>query len=184
MKINKNTIHLKQNLKLLVLFVLTVAIGWLLWTINQNQMRFLTVSSGSMEPAIPVGSLLITKTRSVYSIGQVITYADTNESLLISHRITDVYLDDQGLFFLTKGDANDAVDSNKIRNSAIIGAQDHVIPYAGYIVAYLQTSIGFILFVVVPGGFLISSELIALFNEFRKLRSSKEDSFGLQVLTT
>lgn len=52
-------------------------------------------------------------------IGDIISYKEGND--LIVHRIVDIGRDDLGLYYITKGDNNNAVDPNKIRREQIQG---------------------------------------------------------------
>ena len=72
--------------------------------------------TNSMDPVIDKGShaiKLVPKDDSELSIGDIVSYESPNG--VIIHRIVDVREDDEGLFYVMKGDNNDNVDSQKVR---------------------------------------------------------------------
>lgn len=72
------------------------------------------VASGSMEPAIHVGELVVVDTRSQVHEGDVIMYLDS-DSRLITHRV--IYMDAEQL--ITQGDANDIADTPIVAASVV-----------------------------------------------------------------
>lgn len=66
---------------------------------------FAHVVSGSMEPTVPVGSLIAVQEQEEYQVGDIVMYRHEN-GLIVTHRI--VALD--GDTIITKGDANNATD--------------------------------------------------------------------------
>ncbi len=111
------------------------------------------VLSGSMEPHIPTGSVIYTKDPDIEGLqkGDIITFKLAGGKVA-THRIDSVEGSGQTLSFITKGDANDAVDANPVLPGNIIGEYVAVIPYAGYIINYVQS----------PSGIFVSIAVIAL----------------------
>lgn len=74
--------------------------------------RTLTVVTGSMEPTLPVGSLLLFTPvdASAVSVGDVITFHPPNSADLVTHRVVSVDRHDGTTAISTKGDANDGAD--------------------------------------------------------------------------
>ena len=76
-----------------------------------------TVLTGSMAPALPVGSLVVTATVPGASVrpGDVITFeVPGRPGMLVTHRVHSL-VDVQGVpFFVTKGDANGVTDGWRI----------------------------------------------------------------------
>jgi signal peptidase len=91
------------------------------------------VGGGSMEPSIPLGSLVIvTRTDAMtVGVGDVLTIRADN-GVVFTHRVTRIVDLAEGRFFETKGDANQAPDGSLVPARAIIGAADVSIPFAGY----------------------------------------------------
>ncbi|MBO8169571.1 MAG: signal peptidase I [Thermoanaerobacteraceae bacterium] len=102
--------------------------------------RFLVVISGSMEPEIPVGTLVAVKPVSPGSIreGDVITFRDhDNPEVLVTHRV--VGLTDNG-YFVTKGDANEAADPVPVSAGDLVGKNFFRLPYIGYLAIIFKRS--------------------------------------------
>lgn len=85
------------------------------------------VISGSMEPTIKVGDIIIIKKSNDVKVGDVVTYIDDNE--YITHRVVSIDKDK----VVTKGDANNTNDS-EIKKSMIMGK------YVLTITKYLEVS--------------------------------------------
>lgn len=105
------------------------------------------VMSGSMEPTLGVGDLIINRTQDNYAVGDVITF-DTGTNLT-THRITEVTKEG----FITQGDANNAADSDVVSLEAVVGKVVASVPQAGDAVLFLKSPIGLSILLFV--GFLI-----------------------------
>lgn len=118
----------------LLVFFITVVLVLLIpriFLISQH-----VVLSGSMEPAIPTGSLCYLSHRvdvDEIRIGQIIGYQRPDGSLVI-HRVTKIEED----AIYTKGDANDQEDLAPVQKKDYYGMVVYSIPYLGYLTAFLQ----------------------------------------------
>ena len=130
------------------------------------------VMSGSMNPAVKLGSVVIVKPESSYRPGDIITYApDGNKENPITHRIVFRKFPEGPAgepVFITAGDANDDFDSVQVGPANVIGRVQFSIPYLGYLVSLAKQPYGFILFVIVPATIVIYEELKILLGELRK----------------
>lgn len=144
MKFDKKTL-----LRYVAIGVLAVLIGTGVYSLNasrligdQMPMPFgygaSVVLSGSMEPALSVGDLLIVKQTDSYAQGDIVVYQSGR--MAVVHRIVSL----DGETALTKGDANTAYDE-PIMRSAIKGKVISVIPLLGYPVWALKSPLGVIL---------------------------------------
>lgn len=141
------------------------------------------VRSGSMEPAIPTGSLVLIEPASDYSVGDVITFgADTPTSIPTSHRIVSIEVKDGTTYYATKGDANKTADPNETPTNKVIGRVIFSIPAIGYILAFSKTQLGFALLVLIPAALIICYELIGIVNEVRALRRRKREGSAVRSL--
>ena len=92
------------------------------------------VLTGSMEPAISPGDIIITTpiTRKEPKIGDVVAYEakrfNGENVAVFSHRIISGNINDG---FVVKGDANKSPDSQKAKGSDILGVVLFVIPFIG-----------------------------------------------------
>lgn len=77
----------------------------------------LRVDSGSMEPSISVGDILIIKECGNYEVNDVVTYNVDND-YLVTHRIIEKKEDNN---FVTKGDNNNTKDTDKVTKENIEG---------------------------------------------------------------
>jgi signal peptidase len=135
--------------------------------------RLFIVQSGSMEPAIKVGSLIFTKSNSEYEEGDIVTRKIEDEKETITHRIVEKLENGN---FITKGDANNTEDKEEVQKEDIVGKTYLIVPYLGYPVAYAQTSQGFIFLIVIPATIFIYEELRKIKKEIAKKFKKKTDN--------
>lgn len=102
----------------------------------------LTVLTGSMQPTIPAGSVVVVKQvepRSI-ALGDVITYATTDSMTgaaeLVTHRVVGIQ---PGPVFVTKGDANQVVDERPVRADQVRGRVWYHLPLLGSLRGWLFT---------------------------------------------
>jgi len=126
--------------------------------------KLVTVQSGSMQPAISVGSLVLVKPAGEYAVDEVITFKTGRAPT--THRINRI----EAGVIITKGDANDTPDSEPVRPENIIGKVVLSLPYAGYPVTFAKSKEGFLLLIVIPATLIIYSEILNIKNEIKKLR--------------
>ena len=101
------------------------------------------VISGSMEPAIPTGSMVYSAQTepSLLEEGDVIVfYSTVIGSTPVTHRVVENHISDGEI--ITKGDANEQNDLSPVQYSNIIGKVVLHIPMLGYIAAPLGTTMG------------------------------------------
>lgn len=137
--------------------------------------KILIVQSGSMEPAIKTGAVVVVKPTDNYQINDVITFAGENSKKSTTHRIIDIEDTDGKKNFVTKGDANNAEDSNRITEEKIIGKVLFSVPYVGYVVAAAKEPLGFVLLIIVPASLIIIDEAGKIYKEIKKKKEKKED---------
>lgn len=91
------------------------------------------VATGSMEPAIKSGSLLLTKKIELENIQEkdVLTFRDKNNTIYFTHRVTKV--DKINRIIYTKGDANQLEDPSPTGYEYVKGRVEKVIPFLGYV---------------------------------------------------
>lgn len=100
-----------------------------------------TVLSGSMEPQYHVGSVIYIKEvdPQTLSVGDPITFRLVNGTV-VTHRIEEI-MTENGLYFRTKGDANNISDS-PIEASSIMGKPVFSIPLLGFVANFIQNPPG------------------------------------------
>lgn len=126
-----------STILLIVLFALAV----LLIGPNLLGMKSLAVLSGSMEPKIPVGSIVYIDDVEPETLQKddVITYS-IGGGTMVTHRVVEVDTTNQTI--TTKGDANEVQDANPVAFSQVVGKMKMHVPYLGYISIYIRTPLG------------------------------------------
>lgn len=113
--------------------VLATLIGLLLWAALPAVIGWTptTVMTGSMEPRIHPGDIVVAKPVSADQVhrGQVLLFQDPDHA---DHLRLHRYLDNgTGTSIVTKGDANPSADSTPIERSAVVGVGFLRVPYLG-----------------------------------------------------
>ena len=143
---NKAAKTVKTILRTSLLTLTALIIGLNLYTINAERlagnavpMPFgvggAVVLSGSMEPTLSVGDLLIIAEKENYRPRDIIVYQDAK--IAVTHRIVSINGDE----IITKGDANDSEDK-PITQKHIKGKVVMAIPLVGYLVNAIKTPLG------------------------------------------
>lgn len=117
------------------------------------------VVTGSMEPAIPVGSLLVSERVDIATveIGDIVCFRTQELEIwgkIVTHRVVDILSDTgAGLLLETKGDANLVMDDNYVSQDNLIGK---VIWISGgesplvSVISFFTSKIGFLACIVFP----------------------------------
>jgi len=121
------------------------------------------VQSGSMEPSIMIGDIVLIHQQPQYLINDVITFVGSDERI-VTHRIISRSEKNDSLFFVTKGDANRSEDNDTITPDRVIGKVILVVPKLGYLVAFCKSLPGLIILIFIPAAALIIDELLKLKN--------------------
>ena len=140
----------------------------------------LIVLTGSMEPMIQSGDLIIVKQVNTTDLekGDVIAFYDpeSNSNSILTHRIAEVINEDGVIYYRTKGDANNTEDSKPVLADKVVGIYKLKIPNAGDVAMFMQTTPGLIVCVILPLILLIGIDLIMR----RKLdKANNEDTAAL-----
>ena len=98
------------------------------------------VVSGSMEPEIPVDSVVYGKETLPEEIKEGDVAAFRSSGSVIIHRIVEKRIVEGQ--FITKGDANTQVDIEKIPYDAMIGVVTFHIPFLGVVMTVLTSNVG------------------------------------------
>lgn len=114
----RRIINILVSIILSVVFSLVLLYGITHYT---NLIKFcgigsLIVSSGSMEPELSVGDVIIIKECANYEVGDIITY-NVEDKYFVTHRIVDK----EGNSFVTKGDNNNIEDNQVVLKENIEG---------------------------------------------------------------
>ncbi|MEX2274931.1 MAG: signal peptidase I [Actinomycetota bacterium] len=124
--------------------------------------RSLTVLSGSMEPAISTGDVVVVEQIPPLDarVGDIVSFRDPDDpSRLVTHRVRSMEVEQNEVEFITKGDANTSVEQWRITPDGQIGRAVFRVPKIGYVLFYLRGSLGRLLLIVLPALLLGAYEL-------------------------
>lgn len=135
----------KTALRITALVLLAALMGLSVYTINAERLNgnvlpmplgvgATVVMSGSMEPTLSAGDLLIVVRAKSYAVGDVVVYQSGGMGVV--HRIVEI----DGRSVITKGDANNTADE-PIELSRIKGAVAFSLPGVGYGVNLIKTPV-------------------------------------------
>ena len=113
--------------------------------------KFLFVSTSSMAPKIPKGTILLLDKKGIPSLGSVITYGYSDDTL-ITHRIVELNYLENHIYYATKGDANEFVDNVSVTEGDVVGTVLFTFPYLGYAVVALFHPLFLLCFFYIPIG--------------------------------
>lgn len=143
---------------LLVILTFTVLTFITSRTSLLGSIQSMVVLSGSMEPELPVGSVVYIIKQLGYDRGSMITFQTENQQN-VTHRITNIEYSDKGTFYSTKGDANKVIDTNKVESVKVLGKVFFTIPYLGKVTTFLNSPRGFLSLIIAPTFIFIIYEL-------------------------
>lgn len=136
------------------------------------------VSSGSMEPAVKVGSIVIIKPVSQYKVGDIVTFGGKQDGEIpTTHRIVGERISDGRVVYSTKGDANEDNDPSEVKESDVVGKVLFSVPSVGYIINFARKPIGIILIILIPALFIIYDEVMKIVREIKILKRDKDKIF-------
>ena len=124
--------------------------------------RSLTVMSGSMEPALGVGDVIINSRVSPAEVrvGDIVTFSDPEGTdKLITHRVRQLRIAKGTAHVVTKGDNTNAVERWDIPANGSLGRVEFRVPLLGFLVFWLHGPLARIGLIVVPALLLAGFEL-------------------------
>jgi signal peptidase len=133
------------------LFLVPRLLGW----------QLQVVLSGSMGGALPVGAVSFVQPVNPreLELGDLLVFQFPRDpSRQVTHRIVDIQGEGRTLEFRTKGDANNAADVDWVPAGKVRGTVRWYIPYLGYVVPYVRSPWGYVLFVIAPAIVIIIGE--------------------------
>ncbi len=118
----------------------------------------LRVITGSMEPELEENSIIIIKNTDVSQLkkGDIITFKSEDpqvKGLYVTHRIYDIQESQNGIYFVTKGDANETEDMYVVHEKNIAGKYVKKLPMGlalGKFINRILTSRMYFLVVLLP----------------------------------
>jgi signal peptidase I len=123
-----------------------------------------TVLSGSMEPAIGTGDVIVARPIAPLEahVGDVVTFPDPSRGgKLVSHRVRALRASEGKAHFVTRGDANDTGERWDVPLDDRIGRAVLRVPKLGYAAAWASSPLGRWVLLVIPAILLGVSQLVA-----------------------
>lgn len=111
------------------------------------------VVSGSMAPAIGAGDvvvLLSVRDPAAIQPGAIVAYQSGESVRLVLHRVVERVETADGVFLVTKGDANEDIDPWPVPVPAVAGVYAFHVPAVGNAVLLARSKIGILLFIIFP----------------------------------
>lgn len=145
--------------------------------------RAFYVVTGSMEPTIHTGAVILTKAApgGEYQLGDVITFVTSVAEISgrpNTHRIVGIDRRADGVYYITKGDANNVPDADPVSADAIYGkVVGHTgdMRWLGTLLGFVTTPLGFASMILIPV-VLISGSLFRDFTrEFKQAAREKAE---------
>ena len=116
----------------------------------------LIVLTGSMDPTIKAGDLIVTKKVDAkdVKVHDVISFFDPegNGSSIVTHRVIGIEIDETSgeIFFRTQGDNNDIADMTPVSEKNLVGRWEGTRFWGlGYVVLFTQSTVGIIVIIAV-----------------------------------
>jgi len=158
------------------LLILLVAVTALSYLAPHFGWRVDAVLSGSMEPELKTGAVVITRPvePEAIAVGDIITFHPTTVGEnLISHRVIGIE-EHSPLYFQTKGDTNDDPDPFIVPAQNVVGKICFHVPFLGYATQFLKTPGGFLFALVIPGLIIIVMDVVNIRKVFTSEKIGKE----------
>jgi signal peptidase I len=130
-----------------------------------------TVMSGSMEPAIGTGAVVVERPIAPREarVGDVVTFKDPEGTgRLITHRVTSVRVRGGTAQFVTQGDANNTPERWNVPADGSIGRVAYDVPKIGYVMVYAGSKHGRLLLFALPVLLLAGYELVRIWRPERE----------------
>jgi signal peptidase len=155
--------------------IITASVVIIISSLNIFGFQMFIVKSGSMEPKIHTGSVVIDNTANSYKLKNVITFKVPNSKDTVTHRIVQISTKNSVTSYHVKGDANPTPDPDPVLKSNVVGKVLFSIPELGYLIAFIRTLPGLIIFIAIPGIIIISDEIANIKDEVRKIRGKDKN---------
>ncbi len=150
---------------LLIGWIVLGAFGGLLLAVglpNLFHAKSLTVMSGSMEPTIGTGDVVVAQQISPMAarVGDIVSFRDPLEhDRVITHRVRAIHVVKDKVEFVTKGDANTSTEHWAVPEDGTIGRVAFHVPRLGYFMVWIHSTFGLLLLIVLPTLVLGATEL-------------------------
>ena len=131
--------------RLFGILILVAVIGMLVPVTVPRFMGYeiFNIISGSMEPEIPVGSIVYVKPADLYTISGDDIIAFNSHGSVVVHRVVTNHLVEEN--FITKGDANEKEDIEPVPYASVYGPVVKHYPVIGQLMMIMSNTLGKVL---------------------------------------
>lgn len=141
----------------------------------------LRVTTGSMEPVYKTDTMILVKQTEAKEIknGDVISFYSSDPMLdgaVNTHRVVDIYEESGHTKFVTKGDANNAVDSYDVDEEYLIGKVVASSDILGKISRLVANPLVFIPIILVPLAIILITNFVQTFLLAKKIAKDEEEA--------
>lgn len=151
------------------------------------------VVTGSMEPEIPIGALLLCHTEPIekLQVGDIVCFTSQSgatQGWVITHRVTAVLGEGDSLRLETRGDANAVSDTERVTRSNLIGK---VVGHTGEesalakLIAFITSGSGFLGMILFPclliAGLLMRRSVKSIRGEIKEMEDAKEAELWARI---
>lgn len=172
---DKNKI--KGAIKILTIIIISMLTGLIFLTMapESGGYKALVVTSSSMEPSVPAGSIIFIKNSGAVQKNDIITFrmGPGNKSFT-THRVVDIKEIKGISMYQTKGDAVKDLDTELVATGRVAGKMLFAIPFIGFPAAFAKTQTGVVLLVVIPAALIVYEELKSIWREMAVIRRKKK----------
>jgi len=187
---DRNTLRLAMNV-LVVLVLVAVVAPFLVYAVPGvvGADHGLVVLSGSMEPKMSPGDAVIVREVPPSEIEEqdIITFQRSGSDTPTTHRVIEIQQTENGVGYVTKGDANEERDRETVPHDRVVGEVIFVIPFIGHVIQFANTQAGFLTLVLTPLALFVISELWELAKSLREpepASAAGDDSSSTTTATT
>lgn len=135
----------RRSLDLALLALLALAVLMVITTTALPALGYqvMAISSGSMSPTIPTGSLILINEHQVnVQVGDVVSIRIPSSGIVFTHRVVGMVDIDGQPGLQTQGDANDQPDAKPSPVAWVVGRVETSAPELGRIAGFLQSGTG------------------------------------------
>ena len=127
---------------------------------------FEPILGGSMEPTIKTGALIAMEKAAPEEIlvGDIIGFRVEGMDTPVCHRVIEIVDTEQGVGFITRGDANESPDTWIVKPENLIGRVVLDLAWLGYVAKFVKTPYGFGLLLGLPAMLIVALEARNIFS--------------------
>ena len=168
-------IKLLLNLSAYIFYALIILTAFLTITSYMTMsggLRSLLIRSGSMEPTIMTGDVILIKVMETYGEKDVVTFKEQGERI-VTHRILKETEKEGSVEFITKGDANRSIDNDIVKPENIIGKVMFIVPKLGLLATCVRTPLGLMIIIIIPAILIVMDRVMKI----KSAKSSYKNSY-------